>query len=73
MIIEDSSNNNSNSQNKKDMCKTEENIPIQKFSCSDDLKNEIRQKIASHNDHRCESLDISSKGEFISISFRHKD
>ncbi len=73
MTIEEIINNSSNSQKEDNICKSEENILIQKFSCADDLKNEIRQKIASHESHKCESMDISTNGEFISISFRVKN
>ena len=73
MTIEEMFDNSSNSQKEDNICKSEENILIQKFSCADDLKNEIRQKIASHDGQKCESLDITTNGEFISISFRTKN
>ncbi len=73
MTLEEIINNTSHRKKEGNICKSEENILIQKFSSVDDLKNEIRQKIASHESHKCESMDISTNGEFISISFRVKN
>jgi len=52
---------------------SEEKISIRNFNSADDLKNEIRQKIAHYKHCKTDSYNISSNGSYISISAKQKE
>ena len=66
-------NHSSSQQTKHLMNRNEEKILIKKYASAADLKNEIRQKMASHRDSDCESLNLSNDGSVISLTFKSKN
>lgn len=60
-------------QHKNSMNRNEEKILIKNFVSSTELKNDIRQKLASHKDSDFEDLSLSNNGSCISLTFKSKN